>query len=150
MSHFTPHVGWENPRPADFSPPAVNSPHPLHVLIVDDELLIRWSIAETLTAHGYQVMEAGDAASALHILDDIAPPPDVVLLDHRLPDSDDLRLLATVRRKAPHTPIILMTAFGTPEVVKRALELGACAVVSKPFEVDDLVPLVSGAHLAAR
>jgi len=128
----------------------VNSPHSLRVLVVDDELLIRWSLAETLTARGHVVTEAGDAASVRRIIQDATKRPDVVLLDYRLPDSDDLGLLATIRREAPDAQVILMTAFGSPEVVKNALELGAYRVVGKPFEVHDVAALVSEAHAATR
>jgi len=117
---------------------------------VDDELLIRWSLAETLTARGHVVTEAGDAASVRRIIQDATKRPDVVLLDYRLPDSDDLGLLATIRREAPDAQVILMTAFGSPEVVRNALELGAYRVVGKPFEVHDLAVLVSEAHAATR
>jgi DNA-binding NtrC family response regulator len=121
---------------------------PIRVLVVDDELLIRWSLAETLTEQGFIVTEASDAASARQAIADGAPPPDVVLLDFRLPDSNDLGLLATVRRDVPNAQVILMTAFGTPEVVKGALDLGAFRVVGKPFEVHDLAALVSEGYAA--
>jgi DNA-binding NtrC family response regulator len=135
---------------ADFYPLIVNNSHPIRVLVVDDELLIRWSLTETLTERGHIVTEASDAASARLLISDAARRPDVVLLDYRLPDSDDLGLLATIRREAPNTQVILMTAHGTPEVVKGALELGAFRVVGKPFEVHDLAALVSEAHAIAR
>lgn len=48
-------------------------------------------------------------------------PVDVVLLDYRLPDSNDLTLLATIRRLAPGSSVVLMTAYGTPEVTEGAL-----------------------------
>lgn len=118
----------------------------LHVLVVDDELLIRWSVAETLIQSGHAVTEAGDAKAALNALAGPSDPPDVVLLDYRLPDSNDLELLGAIRRLAPATPVIMMTAFGTPEVTKGALELGAYRVVSKPFDVHDLAALVEQAH----
>jgi DNA-binding NtrC family response regulator len=113
----------------------------LHVLVVDDEPLIRWSIAETLGAAGHQVTEAQDAASALRALAD-APETDLVLLDFRLPDSNDLELLAEIRRIAPAAPVILMTAFGTPDVTAGALKLGASKVLNKPFNMHDLEDLV--------
>jgi DNA-binding NtrC family response regulator len=113
----------------------------LHVLVVDDEPLIRWSISETLGAAGHQVTEAQDAASALKALAD-APEPDVVLLDFRLPDSNDLGLLATIRQIAPAATIIMMTAFGTPDVTAGALELGASRVLNKPFNMHDLEDIV--------
>jgi two-component system, NtrC family, response regulator AtoC len=113
----------------------------LRVLVVDDEPLIRWSIAETLGAAGHQVTEAQDAASALRALAD-APDTDLVLLDFRLPDSNDLGLLAEIRRIAPATPVIMMTAFGTPDVTAGALKLGASKVLNKPFNMHDLEDLV--------
>ena len=128
----------------------MNNPHPLHVLVVDDEPLIRWSLSETLTASGHTVTEAADAAAARRVVRDASQCPDVVLLDYRLPDSNDLGLLATIRREAPDTQVILMTAHGTPELAKGALDLGAYRVVSKPFEVGDLAALVSEAYAAAR
>jgi len=113
----------------------------LHVLVVDDEPLIRWSIAETLGAAGHQVTEAQDAASALKALAD-AQAPDLVLLDFRLPDSNDLGLLAEIRRIAPAATVIMMTAFGTPDVTAGALKLGASRVLNKPFNMQDLEGIV--------
>ena len=113
----------------------------LRVLVVDDEPLIRWSIAETLGAAGHQVTQAQDAASALRALAD-APDTELVLLDFRLPDSNDLGLLAEIRRMAPAAPVILMTAFGTPDVTAGALKLGASKVLNKPFNMHDLEDLV--------
>jgi DNA-binding NtrC family response regulator len=119
------------------------------ILVVDDELLIRWSLGEALTAAGYAVVEGRDAAEARQALRDQDHKPDLVVLDYRLPDSNDLGLLTTIRHEAPTVPVILMTAYGTAEVVKGALDLGAYRVVSKPFEVHDMASLVTEA-LAAR
>jgi len=117
-----------------------------HVLVVDDELLIRWSLREVLADHGYSVTEAADGQSAIRSLTDGDGSPDVVLLDYRLPDSSDLVLLATIRKLAPQAHVILMTAYGTPEVTKGALDLGAYRVVGKPFEVQDVAALVQEAN----
>jgi len=119
------------------------------ILVVDDELLIRWSLGEALTAAGYAVVEGRDAAEARQAIRDRDHKPDLVVLDYRLPDSNDLGLLTTIRNEAPTVPVILMTAYGTAEVEKGALDLGAYRVVSKPFEVQDMASLVTEA-LAAR
>jgi DNA-binding NtrC family response regulator len=121
----------------------------LRVLVVEDELLIRWSIAETLEACGHAVVQAEDAATAMQRLTDSSSGYDVVLLDYRLPDSNDLQLLDNVRRISPRSVVILMTAFVTPEVVKGALDLGAYRVMSKPFEVHDLEGLIVEASNSA-
>jgi AmiR/NasT family two-component response regulator len=54
-----------------------------------------------------------------------------------------------VRRLAPKTQVILMTAYGTPEIVERAIDLGAFRVVGKPLEMNDITPLVASASRAA-
>lgn len=118
----------------------------LRILVVDDEALIRWSILETLSGWGHEVVEAGDAAGALHAVATAAEPFDVALLDFRLPDSNDLGLLSRLRRLAPAMRIILMSAYGAPDVQQGALDLGAYCVISKPFEMNDVAPLVSRAH----
>jgi DNA-binding NtrC family response regulator len=136
--------------------PVGNIPHiaknstKLRVLVVDDEPLIRWSVLETLEQSGHAVAEAGDRAGALQSVSSADQPFDVVLLDYRLPDSNDLALLAAIRRLAPTTAVIMMTAFGTPEVTAGALRLGAFRVVPKPFEIDEMAALVLQAHQAPR
>lgn len=118
----------------------------LRVLVVEDELLLRWAIAEILAQSGHTVLEAPDGASAIRALTTAMEPVDVVLLDYRLPDSNDLTLLATIRRLAPRSPVVLMTAYGTPEVTQGALQLGVCQVLSKPFDMHNLTPVVLQAY----
>jgi DNA-binding NtrC family response regulator len=143
------------PAPSDGQPAAGNSPQCAEksaserVLVVDDEPLIRWSVAETLADNGYEVLEAVDAASAVRALVNADARVDVVFLDVRLPDCDDLRVLSAFRRLSPRTPVIVMTAYGSPELSVEARRLGAFAVIEKPFEIEALQPLVDRA-LAGR
>jgi len=111
------------------------------VLVVDDEALVRWAIGQTLDPHLYEITEAADAESAVRALRESAAPH-VVLLDLRLPDCNDLRLLEIVRRLAPAATVILMTAFGSPEVRGAAARLGAAFVLDKPFDLDSLPELL--------
>lgn len=111
-------------------------------LVADDEALIRWSVAETLAELGMEVRQAADAATTLAAIDAAGEPFDVVVLDLRMPDVDDLSLLTKVRRLLPSATVILMTAFGTPEIISEAQELGVRAVLSKPFELDHLRSLL--------
>ena len=135
-------------RSVGFLPPATQNSSPERVLVVDDERLIRWSVAEGLTEAGVTVVEASNGREALRAVREAAP--DVIVLDYRMPDSNDLTLLASIRSLAPRSQVILMTAFGTPEVVMGALDLGAFCVVSKPFEVSELVALVGQAHASGQ
>ena len=110
---------------------------PRHVLVVDDDPVIRWSVAESLSDLGYDVEQAGDAAEALRIVTTTATPIDAVVLDLRLPDMHDLSLLGTLRQLLPAAVLVLMTAFGTADVLTSAQLLGA-HVLSKPFEMEEL------------
>lgn len=129
------------PIPVEISSVTLKKSPVLRVLIVDDEPLIRWSLAETLTEMGHLVAEAGDGASAIRAIYE-GEPFDAVILDYRLPDSNDLGLLTTIRQVAPRAAVIMMTAFGTAEVTSGAIRLGAYRVVPKPFEMHDMAALV--------
>jgi DNA-binding NtrC family response regulator len=111
------------------------------VLVVDDEALIRWSIAETLEPLGYEVVQAASGGEAVRLLLERSPFQ-VVLLDMQLPDCTDLRLLGLMRSVAPVTPIVLMGAFLSPEVEAEADWLGAARLLRKPFDLEALPALV--------
>jgi DNA-binding NtrC family response regulator len=134
-------------EPGDF-PHAAEESTASRVLVVDDESLVRWSLAETLGASGYEVTEAKDGASAIQAFGSLRGGTDVVLLDLRLPDVDDLRILATMRQCSPEVPVIVMTAFGTPELLNEAMRLGAFAVIDKPFDMSAISPLIERALAA--
>lgn len=122
-----------------------NESSALHVLVVDDEPLICWSLAETLGECGEVVTEARSGEAAIHALATAREHVDVVLLDYQLPDSHDLNLLSRIRRLAPHSEVILMSAYCTPEIAQQALALGAYRVVSKPIDMHDVPALVRDA-----
>ena len=115
------------------------------VLVVDDEALIRWSLSEGLTESGYVVRLAGTAAEARTVLASFDHEPLVVLLDLRLPDMADLSLLKEIRTRRPDVPVIMMTAHGNAEDAKQAKALGVSQFVGKPFDVSEMVRLVSAA-----
>lgn len=114
---------------------------PIHALVVDDEPLIRWSVTESLVSLGFTVEDAPDAATALKIVTTAALPFDVVVLDLRLPDMQDLSLLGTLRQLLPRAVLVLMTAFGTQTIDADARAMGA-TVLTKPFELADLNRIV--------
>jgi DNA-binding NtrC family response regulator len=136
------------PAPAGISPQSGKySPNMVPILVVDDESLIRWSLAESLEAEGFTVLEAGSACEALACLDshhDIG----VVLLDLKLPDSNDLTLLRRLRRLAPTSRVVLMTAHGTADILDEAIRAGAFRAVGKPFDMEDMVAIVRDAVAA--
>jgi len=120
------------------------------VLIVDDEGLIRWALRRALIGRGASVEEAVDARTAMLAASQSETPFDAVVLDLKLPDSDDLGLLSTLRRQLPAARIIVMTAFGSEETCAEALRLGAFRVVQKPFDVKSLAAEVLGGQEGAQ
>ena len=123
---------------------------PMTVLVVDDETLLRWSIAEILRRSGHTVIEAASAETAREAMSHAPEPINVVLLDYRLPDSNDLLLLEDVRRRLPLSAVVMMTAYGTPEMVQGALDRGAYCVLSKPFDMHRVEALITDAYRASR
>ena len=122
----------------------------LRILVVEDENLIRWAVSETLTGAGHKVIEAPDAATALRAVGQTSEPFDVILLDFRLPDSDDLSLVERIRLQAPSSALVMMTAYGTPQMTENAKQLGVFAILAKPFDVGVLEDVIVKAYQAKR
>lgn len=116
------------------------------VLIVDDEPLIRWSLAQALSDRGCSAVQADSRQATIEAVSQAAAPFDVAVLDLLLPDSNDLAVTLHLRRVTPNTQIILMTALGTPEIERQARDAGVYGIVGKPFELGDLTSMVLEAH----
>ena len=112
------------------------------VLVVDDEGLLRWSVAEVLADGGYQVLEAQNGRDARVAMADDEHPIDVMLVDLKLPDVDGLQLVREARRCCLTCPILVMTAYGSAETLDAAVAAGAHGVIAKPFDLDDLLRMV--------
>ncbi len=118
---------------------------PRTVLMVEDEVLIRMSVADYLRDCGYRVVEAGDAAEALEVL--AAGDVDLVFTDVDMPgDMDGLALARWVRANRPGLPVIV--ASGVPRIVERAGEVCADGpLLAKPYGSESLATRI-GALLA--
>jgi DNA-binding NtrC family response regulator len=123
---------------------------PRRALVVDDEPLIRWSISEALHDHGYFVVEAGTGRAAIQELIGSSNPFDAIVLDLRLPDSNDLSLLGRIQELAPRTRIIMMSAHGSAEMAEEARARGVYEFVNKPFEISAMTTLVEEASRAVK
>jgi len=116
----------------------------LRVLIVDDEPDIRATVSAMLQIEGYHVAEAANGADALAAVE--SDPPDVILLDMRMPVLDGWGFAAEMRRRNHAIPIVVMTA--ARDAARWASEVTATAFVAKPFGYDDLIAAVEAAALA--
>jgi two-component system, repressor protein LuxO len=123
-------------------PLPAEKPAQLAVLVVDDEPLIRWSLRQSLVDRGHSVATAANGADAINEILNAGRSFDVVILDYRLSDRQDLTLLEDVRRLSPESVVMMMTAFGDDNMRTGARERGAHAVIDKPFQVTRFVSLV--------
>jgi DNA-binding NtrC family response regulator len=111
------------------------------VLVVEDEEKLRRVIELQLKTAGFEVEQAGSAEEALKLVD----RADLILTDLRLPGLSGLELLTALRRQDSHTPVIVMTAFGSIENAVEAMKAGAVDFLPKPFSLDHLMTVVAKA-----
>src|ERR1700739_1426315 len=92
------------------------------ILVIDDESEIREGLELLLTSEGYGVSSAGTGESGLAKLEE--HPFDLLLLDVSLPDRNGLDLLREIRRREPDLPVVLITAYGSLDMVRGAVKGG--------------------------
>ncbi len=110
---------------------------PRSILIAEDEQVLRESLAELLSQEGYEVVQAANGRVAHDAA--LQRPFDLVITDVRMPEMDGLTLLANVRRLAPQTPVLVLTAYGTVDSAVEAMHAGAADYLLKPIQFDDLL-----------
>jgi len=106
------------------------------ILIVDDQFGIRALLQEVLHKEGYVVFQAPNGQVALELVQTQAP--DLVLLDMKIPGMDGLEILRNIRKMEMYTRVIMMTAYGELDLIQEAMEMGALAHFTKPFDIDEL------------
>jgi len=119
-----------------------------HILIVDDEAAVCWSLERALVHEGHSVGVAASAEEALVLAQ--KQRPDAVVLDVRLPGMDGLSALGRLRERIGNVPVIVVTAYGNLDTAVRALEGGAFDYLAKPFDLDQALGTLGRALRAAR
>jgi DNA-binding NtrC family response regulator len=107
------------------------------ILVVDDEPGMRRSLAIVLRREHYHVTETGSVAEAVGRLR--GESYDLVIADLRMEPLNGFDLLALVRQYHPRCPVIIMTAYATPEARSDALQFGATDFLEKPLQAPDLL-----------
>ena len=108
------------------------------VLVIEDKPeMIQILTDYVLGPQGYVTLTALDGEKGLRMA--LSEEPDLVILDLRMPKMSGLQVLQTLRELQCPVPVILITAYGSEEVVVRALRLGANDYVAKPFELDEMI-----------
>ena len=111
-------------------------------MLIDDEFGVRESL-KMVFAKEYRVIEADSLAAAIPKIEEFQPK--VVLLDVLMPKTDGLAALQEIKQIHPSCEVIMLTGVNSQQLAAKALELGACDFVGKPFDVVDLRQKVSRA-----
>ncbi|MGB7156745.1 MAG: sigma-54 dependent transcriptional regulator [Tepidisphaeraceae bacterium] len=110
------------------------------ILVVDDQDMMRDSLAATLVREGHEVIAATDGAGAVARLS--AGRFDLMITDLKMPKMTGIELLAEAKKLRPEMPVVLMTAFATVSTAVEAMKLGAYDYIQKPFDGEEIKHLV--------
>ncbi len=113
------------------------------ILIVDDDPVVRDSLGRWFDSEGYEVETVASGRSALELMN--LNRWDVALLDIKMPGMDGMELQSRMRQIDPDLPLIIMTGYASVETAVRALKNGAYDYITKPFDPDELVHLITKA-----
>lgn len=113
------------------------------ILIVDDEKNIRISLQKCFSNSEYETEVAVDGMEALDKIKN--KNYDLILMDIQMPKKNGLEVLAASRKYGISTGVIMMTAFGSSDIVVDAMKLGAVDFISKPFTVKNVKQVVKDA-----
>jgi DNA-binding NtrC family response regulator len=120
------------------------------ILIVDDELVVRDSLAKWFTSEGYTARPAAGAREALEMIQHMEF--DIALLDIKMPGMDGMELQSRLHQADPELTVIMMTGYAAVDTAVQALKCGAYDYITKPVDPDELSHLVANAleHKRAR
>jgi heterodisulfide reductase subunit A len=110
------------------------------ILVVDDELIVRESLRDTLREDRFQVEAAESGAQALEML--AAESFHLMLTDIKMPGMDGVELLKAAKAAHPDLSVLMMTAYAAVETAVEAMKIGALDYLVKPFDPDVLIPMV--------
>ena len=116
----------------------------MRILIAEDETIIRLDLRDLLERAGFDVCaEARDGEEAVELAR--SARPDLAVLDVKMPRLDGIEAARRILDERP-IPIVMLTAYGQPELVSRAAEAGVFGYLVKPFREADLLPAIQTAR----
>ncbi len=104
-----------------------------NILIVDDQKGVRRLLEELFKKEGWYVRIAADGKEAIERVEEQIP--DIILMDVKMPNMNGLEASQIILERNGNIPIIMMTAYGEIEVVKKALDAGVKKCITKPFDI---------------
>jgi DNA-binding NtrC family response regulator len=112
----------------------------VEILVAEDDTDIRELLSRLLAGAGAKVTTAADGAEAIQMAS--LGVYDLLVTDLRMPEMDGMELIRAVRRAAPRTRIVMITAYGDVNDFIDAMQMGADAFVRKPFTVDRILDVI--------
>ncbi|MGO1057586.1 response regulator [Planococcus sp. FY231025] len=106
------------------------------ILIVDDQTGIRLLLNEVFKKEGFHTLLAANGKQALQQAEET--PPDIVLLDMKIPGMDGIEILKGLKKLQQDIRVIMMTAYGELDVIEESIDNGACCYFTKPFDVFEI------------
>lgn len=116
----------------------------IKILLVDDEVEFLETLMKRMKKRNVDVSGVGSGEDALSQLD--LRPPDVVILDVRMPGMDGIETLKKIKQKHPLIEVIMLTGHASLEVAIQGMELGAFDYLMKPMDIDELIYKVQDAY----
>jgi len=117
----------------------------ISILLVDDEVAFVESLTKRLRLRQFEIHQAFDAETALQVLAD-NPTIDVVVLDVKMPGTDGLSAIKSIKRRHPLVEVILLSGHANLETSVGGMALGAFDYLLKPVRIDELVYKVEDAY----
>jgi nitrogen regulation protein NR(I) len=121
---------------------------PYRICLIDDDVAARTALERVFAAEGHEVLSFPDGQRGLAAA--LEENIDCVLTDLRMPGVSGLELIDRLRDELPNLPVVLMTAHGTTETAIEATRRGAFDYILKPFEMEELLTVVTRAAAAGR
>ena len=109
-------------------------------LVIDDVPPITKMIRQVLTSRGHYALEAQSGKEGLELVKECKF--DKIFLDLRMPDMDGAEVLRQIRLMDPDVPVVVITGYPDPVIMKKAIKLGISGVLQKPFNLAEIVEAI--------
>ena len=110
------------------------------ILVIEDDQEMRSLLKDFFEEEGFEIHSVSNGSEAFRIL--VRELFDLVITDIRMPGLTGLDILPGIKKLQPEAPIIVITAFGSEEVHRRAIERGATAYLEKPLHFHELKTMI--------
>ena len=110
------------------------------VIVIDDDRGFRLTLQGIMEDEGYEVVSAGDGQGAIALAKEWSF--DLAFIDIKMPGLSGVEVFRQIKEISPNTIVVMMTGFASEELTKEAMEVGAQAVLFKPFDIEKVLSMV--------